>query len=112
MDSIAQKDKMLPNNTVLRIDQTNSGVSANCEGGSFCNGGVVVGCDGVNSKASTRSEMCRLSSEKDCGRLSSDGGDKADLKKFALKNAWRPVSEILALGDLWKACEIHVGAVG
>jgi 2-polyprenyl-6-methoxyphenol hydroxylase-like FAD-dependent oxidoreductase len=76
MDSIAQKDKMLPNNTVLRIDQTNSGVSANCEGGSFCNGGVVVGCDGVNSKASTRSEMCRLSSEKDCGRLSSDGGDK------------------------------------
>jgi hypothetical protein len=37
---------------------------------------------------------------------------RADLKKLALKNAWRPVSEILALGDLWKACEIHVGVVG
>ncbi|OQE30702.1 hypothetical protein PENFLA_c002G05660 [Penicillium flavigenum] len=54
VDSISQKDKRLPNKAVLRIDQTNSGVSANCEDGSFYNGNVVVGCDGVDSKASTR----------------------------------------------------------
>jgi 2-polyprenyl-6-methoxyphenol hydroxylase-like FAD-dependent oxidoreductase len=65
MDSIAQKDKMLPNKTVLQIDQTDSGVSVKCEDGSSYNGDMVVGCDGVNSKASTRSEMCRLAREKD-----------------------------------------------
>lgn len=65
IDSIALKDKMLPNKTVLRIDQTDFGVSVNCEDGSSYHGDVVVGCDGVNSKASTRSEMCRLANEED-----------------------------------------------
>lgn len=65
MDSIGLKDNMLPNKTVSQIDQTDSGVSVYCQDGSSYHGDVVVGCDGVNSKASTRSEMCRLASEED-----------------------------------------------
>ncbi|KAL5048846.1 hypothetical protein BDW71DRAFT_205078 [Aspergillus fruticulosus] len=60
---IALKVQMLPNKIVLRIDQTDSGVSVYCEDGSSYHGDVVVGCDGVNSKASTRSEMCCFAKE-------------------------------------------------
>ncbi|KAJ5294985.1 FAD binding domain protein [Penicillium antarcticum] len=166
--SIARKEKMLPNKTVMRIDQTDSGVSVDCEDGSSYHGDVVVGCDGVNSKASTRSEMCRLakedpgyaqalketrmSAEFNClfgisdpvagliegtvdtvfdhgrsmlvitgkhGRVFwfyhekldkvyyTDAKDfprysQADAKKLALKNAWRPITETVTLGDLWE----------
>ncbi|RAL15283.1 FAD-dependent oxidoreductase [Aspergillus homomorphus CBS 101889] len=166
--SIALKDNMLPNKAVLRIDQSDSGVSVYCEDGSSYHGDVVVGCDGVNSKASTRSEMCRLAKEDpdhfralkeprmsaefnclfgisdpvdgliegtvdtvfDHGRsmLVITGKDgrvfwfyhekldkvyytdakdfprysQADVDSLALKNAWRPITETVTLGDLWK----------
>ena len=64
-NSIAQKDKMLLNKIVLNIDHTDSGVTVNCEDGLSYHGDVVVGCDGVNSKASIRNEMCRLASKED-----------------------------------------------
>ncbi|KAM5434826.1 hypothetical protein McanCB56680_003103 [Microsporum canis] len=169
MDSIRSKDNMLPNKTVSRIDQTDSGVSVHCQDGSSYHGDVVVGCDGVNSKASTRSEMCRLASEEDPGhfltlkqtRMSAefnclfgisdpvdgliegtvdtvfDNGrsmlvitgkhgrvfwfyhekldkvyytdaedyprySQADAEKLAQKNAWRPVTETVTLGDIWE----------
>lgn len=54
---------MLLHKRVLSIDQTDSGVNMDCEDGSSYHGDVVVGCDGVNSKASIRNEMCRLASE-------------------------------------------------
>ncbi|OQD80294.1 hypothetical protein PENANT_c037G04700 [Penicillium antarcticum] len=142
--------------------------SVDCEDGSSYHGDVVVGCDGVNSKASTRSEMCRLakedpgyaqalketrmSAEFNClfgisdpvagliegtvdtvfdhgrsmlvitgkhGRVFwfyhekldkvyyTDAKDfprysQADAKKLALKNAWRPITETVTLGDLWE----------
>ncbi|KOC07347.1 FAD binding domain protein [Aspergillus flavus AF70] len=167
--SITRKDKMLPNKAVLQINQTDSGVSVNCEDGSSYQGDVVVGCDGVNSKASTRSEMCRLANEEDpdhfqilreirmsaefnClfgisdpvdgliegtvdtvfdvgrsmlvitgkhGRVFwfyhekldkvyyTDAKDfprytQEDAEKLALKNAWRPITETVTLGDLWE----------
>ncbi|KAI8965513.1 FAD binding domain protein [Daldinia sp. FL1419] len=64
-NSIAQKDKMLLNKNVLNIEHADSGVTVNCEDGSSYHGDVVVGCDGVNSKASVRREMCRLASKED-----------------------------------------------
>ncbi|KAJ5120787.1 FAD binding domain-containing protein [Penicillium bovifimosum] len=169
MDSIGLKDNMLPNKTVSRIDQTDSGVIVHCQDGSSYHGDVVVGCDGVNSKASTRSEMCRLASEEDpdhfrtlkqtimsaefnClfgisdpvdsliegtvdtvfdngrsmlvitgkhGRVFwfyhekldkvyyTDAEDfprysQADAEKLAHKNAWRPITETVTLGDIWE----------
>ena len=64
-NSIAQKDKMLLNKTVLKIDHTDSDVTVYCEDGLSYHGDVVVGCDGVNSKSSIRNEMCRLASKED-----------------------------------------------
>lgn len=55
---------MLLNKRVLNIDHTDSGVTVNCEDSPSYHGDVV-GCDGVNSKASIRSEMCRLASKED-----------------------------------------------
>jgi 2-polyprenyl-6-methoxyphenol hydroxylase-like FAD-dependent oxidoreductase len=63
--TIAQKDKIMLNSTVLSIDHTDSGVTVNCEDGSSYHGDVVVGCDGVNSKSSVRREMFRLASKDD-----------------------------------------------
>ncbi|KAJ5959583.1 FAD binding domain-containing protein [Penicillium vulpinum] len=163
------KDNMLPNKTVSRIDQTDSGVILHFQDGSSYHGDVVVGCDDVNSKASTRSEMCRLASEKDpdhfltwkqkimsaefnClfrisdpvhglieetvdtvfdngrsmlvitgkhGRVFwfyhekldkvyyTDAEDfprcsQADAGKLAHKNAWRPITETVTVGDIWE----------
>ncbi|THC93325.1 hypothetical protein EYZ11_007181 [Aspergillus tanneri] len=150
-------------------DRPDSGVSVNCEDGSSYHGDVVVGCDGVNSKASTRSEMCRLANEEDPDhfralketRMSAefkclfgisdpvdgliegtvdtvfDDGrsmlvitgkhvrvfwfyheklrkvyytdakdfprySQADAENLAPKNAWRPITETVTLGDLWE----------
>ena len=56
---------MLLNKVVLTVDHNDSGVTVNCEDGSSYHGDVVVGCDGVNSKASIRREMTRLAREDD-----------------------------------------------
>ncbi|KAH8743184.1 FAD binding domain protein [Diaporthe sp. PMI_573] len=63
--TIAQKDKIMLNSTVLSIDHTDSGVTVNCEDGSSYYGDVVVGCDGVNSKSSVCREMFCLASKDD-----------------------------------------------
>jgi hypothetical protein len=56
------------------------------------------------SHAFQRSPSARISLT---GRLKTSTilPSRADLKKLALKNAWRPVSEILALGDLKSALD-------
>ncbi|KAL4814755.1 hypothetical protein BDW67DRAFT_186313 [Aspergillus spinulosporus] len=151
--SISQKDKMLPNKAVLQINQTESGVTVHCEDGSSYHGDIVVGCDGVNSKASTRSEMYRLAQQEDPDQFRAlkepnglvegtvdtvfdhgrsmlvitgkngrvfwfyhekldkiyytDSKDfprysQADAETLALKNAWRPITETVTLGDLWE----------
>lgn len=64
-DSIASKDKLLLNKAVKNIEMTTSGVVAQCEDGSSYSGDIVVGCDGVNSKSSIRSEMWRLAGQID-----------------------------------------------
>ena len=64
-DSVAQKDKMLLNKIVRNIDHTDSGVTVNCEDGMSYHGDIVVGCDGVNSKASIRREMYRFAYKED-----------------------------------------------
>lgn len=60
---ISQTDKMLLNKVVQRIDHSDSGVTVHCEDGTSYQGDIVVECDGINSKASTRAEMFRLASE-------------------------------------------------
>jgi 2-polyprenyl-6-methoxyphenol hydroxylase-like FAD-dependent oxidoreductase len=54
---------MLLNKTVKSVEHDDSGVTVYCEDGSSYRGDIVVGCDGVNSKASVRSEMWRIASE-------------------------------------------------
>lgn len=56
---------MLLNKIVLNVNHTDSDVTVKCEDGSSYLGDVVVGCDGVNSKASIRNEMYRLASKED-----------------------------------------------
>ncbi len=51
---------MLANKTVRNVNLTDFGATVNCEDGSSYMGDIVIGCDGVNSKASIRNEMCRL----------------------------------------------------
>jgi flavin-dependent dehydrogenase len=64
-NAISQKDKTLLNKRVRRIEHSDSGVTVHCDDGSSYHGDMVVGCDGINSKASTRTEMYRLASATD-----------------------------------------------
>lgn len=68
-DSIAQKDKLLVNKIVRSIEHTDSGVVVHCEDGLLYYGDVVVGCDGVNSKASIRNEMYRHANKENSQQL-------------------------------------------
>ena len=61
---------MLLNKIVRNIDHTESGVTVNCEDGMSYHGDILVGCDGVNSKASVRSEMYRFANKDDPERFS------------------------------------------
>lgn len=54
---------MLLNKTVKNIDQDDTGVTVRCEDGSSYRGDIIVGCEGVNSKATVRSEMLRIADE-------------------------------------------------
>jgi 2-polyprenyl-6-methoxyphenol hydroxylase-like FAD-dependent oxidoreductase len=54
---------MLVNKTVKSIDHDDAGATVHCTDGSSYRGDVVVGCDGVNSRASVRSEMVRIAGE-------------------------------------------------
>lgn len=67
---ISQKANMLLNKVVQRIDHSEAGVTVHCQDGSSYHGDIVIGCDGINSKASTRAEMFRLASEADPHYLS------------------------------------------
>lgn len=58
---------MLLNKTVKHIEHDDSGVTVHCEDGSTHRADIVVGCDGVNSKASVRSEMLRIASKAEPG---------------------------------------------
>lgn len=51
---------MLFNKIARNIDQLDSRVVVNCEDGLSYHGDIVVGCDGINSKASIRKLMCRF----------------------------------------------------
>lgn len=61
--TIESRFKMLTNKTVKNVDQDDTGVTVCCEDGSSYHGDIVVGCEGVNSRASIRSEMLRLAAE-------------------------------------------------
>lgn len=56
---------MLLNRVVRQIGHDDLGVTVHCEDGSSHRGDIVVGCDGVGSKASVRSEMLRIAGEVD-----------------------------------------------
>lgn len=65
--TIGSRLKMLLNKTVKSVEQDEAGVTVHCEDGSSYRGDILVGCEGVNSKASVRSEMLRLADELDPG---------------------------------------------
>ncbi|KAJ5341828.1 FAD binding domain protein [Penicillium brevicompactum] len=67
---ISQTANMLLSKVVQRIDHSEAGIMVHCQDGSSYHGDIVIGCDGINSKASTRAEMFRLASEADPHYLS------------------------------------------
>ncbi|KAJ3498607.1 hypothetical protein NLG97_g983 [Lecanicillium saksenae] len=59
-NGIRDKTKMLVQKEVINVQLTDSSATVRCADGSTYTGDLVVGCDGVNSKASIRNEMWRL----------------------------------------------------
>jgi len=58
---IRDKNKLLANKTITKIEESSDGVIAHCQDGSAYCGDLIVACDGIHSKV--RSEMWRLADQ-------------------------------------------------
>lgn len=57
-DKIKNKSKILLNKNIISVEESDDGVTVKCDDGTFYQGDILAGADGVRSKV--RQEMWRL----------------------------------------------------
>jgi 2-polyprenyl-6-methoxyphenol hydroxylase-like FAD-dependent oxidoreductase len=61
-EKLKSKSKVLLNKNIISVEQSDNGVTVSCADGTFYQGDILAGADGVRSKV--REEMWRLASSR------------------------------------------------